>query len=245
MNKKKIVCIVQARMGSERLPSKVMKDIDGKPMVQRVLERISKAKYIDEVVLATSINKENNLMADFIQKKGFPVFRGSEDDVMSRYLEAAKEHKADIIIRVTGDCPLIDPVISDNIISYYLMNNYDYVNLNVPNTMIRGFDTEVFSLDVLERAYTEAKKENNPKSFEHVTYFIYTHPKLFKLSTVRGEEIYHKPYRLCVDTKEDFEVISIIYDHFKGKNFSSKDIISFLDSNPEIANINSEIKQRI
>lgn len=241
----KTVGIVQARMGSERLPAKVMKSLEGKPMIEYVLNRLSQSHYLDQVVLATSVNEENDPLVDFVKQLGFPVFRGLEEDVMGRYIAAAKEYGAGYVVRVTGDCPLIDPIIVDHVISYYKIHDFDFVKLDVPDTFIRGFDTEICSLKILEDAYERAKKDGNSKYLEHVTYYLYTHPEEYRIGTVFGESLYQRPYRLCVDTKEDFQLMEEIYRHFGRQDVQAKEVISFLDKNPKIARINQEIQQRL
>ena len=141
----KIICIVQARMGSERLPGKVMREINGKPMISYTLNSLKEAKYVDQVVLATSTLDINNKLAEYAGSIGFEVFRGSEDNVLERFKMVADKYEGDIVIRVTGDCPLINPVIVDNVVTKFLMYDYDYIRLDVPDTFQRGFDVEVFS----------------------------------------------------------------------------------------------------
>ncbi|SHI42190.1 spore coat polysaccharide biosynthesis protein SpsF [Clostridium cavendishii DSM 21758] len=211
---KKILCIVQARMGSTRLPGKVLKEINGHPMIYYTLTSLKKSRYIDEVVLATSNKKIDTPLAEYVKTLGFEVFRGSEANVLERYKLAADKYGGDVIVRVTGDCPLINPIITDNVITKYLMyeDEYDYVRLDVPNTFTRGFDTEVFSKEALDKVYEIAcsNKNINKKEFEpfreHVTYYIYNHQNEFKVGVVEGESKYckDKEINMSVDTIEDF-----------------------------------------
>lgn len=241
----KIVCIVQARMGSERLPGKVMKDLLGKPMIEYTLRRLNQSRYIDELVLATSDKKEDNPLAEYVSKIGFKTFRGDEANVLKRYICANEIYKGDIVIRVTGDCPLIDSTILDNTVTYFMSNKYDYVRLDVPNSFIRGFDVEVFSAEALKRVYEIVKNEPEGSPYkEHVTFYMYKHPQEFKIGIVEGSELYKKDYRLCVDTKEDFEIVETVYKHFGDMYISAKEIVSYLDENPQTANINAEINQK-
>lgn len=213
----KVLCIVQARMGSSRLPGKVMKDINGKPMITYTLEALKKCRYIDEVVLATSNKKIDDPLAEYVKTLGIEVFRGDEDNVLERYKLASDKYKGDVIVRVTGDCPLINPIICDNVITKYLMYDYDYVRLDVPNSFQRGFDTEVFSKESLEKVYSIACSEQNidKKEFahfrEHVTLYIYNHRDEFKVGVVQGEERYfaNKEINLSVDTEEDFKLVAV------------------------------------
>lgn len=254
----KVLCIVQARMGSERLPGKVIKPILNKPMILYTLDRLSRSKYIDEIVLATSLENKEQTLVDIVENSNYKVFRGDENNVLKRYKDASDEFHGDIIIRITGDCPLIDPIILDNVISYFKMYSYDYVRLDVPDTFIRGFDVEVFSKEALDRAYNYYKeliKQIDSKSEEekvqihmygeHVTYYMYKHPTEFNIGYLKGNELYNKDYRLCVDTVEDFELVKHIYEHFNNPLVTSKEVVEYLDGNPEIALINSEVGQKI
>ena len=240
----KVLCIVQARMGSERLPGKVLKPILDKPMIMHVLDRLKKSRYIDEIVLATSQQDEEKPLVEAVQKNGYQVFRGEENYVLKRYIDTYRKYGGDVIVRITGDCPLIDPQIVDHVISYYLTYDYDYVRLDVTETFIRGFDVEVFSSKALEKAYEEVDKMNNESYKEHVTLYMYTNQAKFKVGYVEGQELYNKNYRLCVDTKEDFEVVERVYGHFRDEYVSAKDVVMFLDENVEVARMNSDIIQK-
>ena len=210
----KVLCIVQARMGSERLPGKVMKEINGKPMISYTLNSLKKSRYIDEIVLATSTQKINDPLAEYVEKADFNVFRGeNEDNVLERYKLASDKYNGDIIIRVTGDCPLINPIIVDHVVTKFLMYDYDYVRLDVPDTFQRGFDVEVFSKDVLDRVYNKVCSEEyiHNKDYahfrEHVTFYIYNHQDEFKVGYVKGEDLYfdNRNINLSVDTEDDFK----------------------------------------
>lgn len=213
----KVLCIVQARMGSSRLPGKVMKDLMGKPMITYTLEALKKSRYIDEVILATSNKSIDDPLAEYVKTLGIEVFRGDEDNVLERYKLASDKYKGDVIVRVTGDCPLINPIICDNVITHYLMYNYDYVRLDVPNTFQRGFDTEVFSKESLEKVYSIACSDENihraeySQFREHVTLYIYNHKDEFKVGVVKGEQDYlkNKEINLSVDTEEDFKLVGL------------------------------------
>ncbi|NRT73712.1 cytidylyltransferase domain-containing protein [Clostridium beijerinckii] len=214
----KVLCIVQARMGSERLPGKVMKEINGQPMISYTLNSLKKSRYIDEIVLATSTLEINNPLAEYVESINFNVFRGDEDNVLERYKLASDKYYGDVIIRVTGDCPLIDPIIVDHVVTKFLMYDYDYVRVDVPDSFQRGFDVEVFSKEVLNKVYDKVCSRENVsreeyKIFkEHVTYYIYTHKDEFKVGYIKGEDKYfeNKDINLSVDTKEDFERIKQI-----------------------------------
>ena len=149
----KILCIVQARMGSERLPKKVIKPILGQPMIIYTLNRLKKSEYIDELALATTVEKRDDPLVNVVKREGYKIFRGDEDDVLKRFVDTYEKYGGDVIVRITGDCPLIDPIIVDNVITYFLFNDYDYVRLDVPDTFIRGFDVEVFSSETLLKVW--------------------------------------------------------------------------------------------
>ncbi|HIG0359202.1 TPA: cytidylyltransferase domain-containing protein [Clostridium sporogenes] len=250
----KVICVVQARMGSERLPGKVIKPIMDKPMILYTLNRLNKSKYIDEIILATSIGNKEQPLVDVVEKDGFKIFRGEENNVLKRYKDTVDKFDGDIIIRITGDCPLIDPIIVDNVITYFKMNNFDYVRLDVPNSFIRGFDVEIFSKESLYNVYEKVsslKDKYDEKGFakknylEHVTLYMYNHREEFKVGYIKGEDFHNKEYRLCVDTKEDFALVNNIYGHFKNQYVTAKEVVEYLDKNPSLANININVQQRI
>lgn len=236
-----VTCIVQARMSSERLKGKVLKEILDHPMIIITLKRLQRSKYVDKIILATSDKEEDTPLYEKAKSEGFEVFRGSEDNVLQRYVECAQQYGGDSIVRITGDCPLIDPIMVDHVISYYSINEYDYVRFDVPHTMIRGFDVEIFSKEALLKTYGLAEKKEHK---EHVTYYMYTHPEEFRIGLVHGQEFYNKEYRICVDTQEDFTVVTKIFEHFKDIFVTSKQVVRFLDNNPKVAVINQAILQK-
>jgi spore coat polysaccharide biosynthesis protein SpsF len=252
----KVLCVVQARMGSERLEGKVIKPLLEKPIILHVLDRLKRSKYIDDIVLATSELEREEPLVDVVLKAGYKVFRGDEKNVLKRYKEAVDLFEGDVVVRITGDCPLIDWNVVDNVISNFYLYSYDYVRLDVPDTFIRGFDVEVFFKSALDKAYEivsnlditkknhEVMTENINMYKEHVTLYMYRHPEDFNIGYVKGESLYRKNYRLCVDTYEDFTVVNSIFEHFNDKFISAKDAVMYLDNHKNIANINSEIIQK-
>ena len=236
-----VTCIVQARMGSERLPGKVLREVLGIPLILLNLKRLEKSREIDRLILATSDRQLDDPLYETVKGEGFEVFRGDEENVLKRYRDCVLEYGGDIVVRVTGDCPLIDPDIADNVISHYKMYDYDYVRLDVPDTFVRGFDTEVFSREALFKAFDLAEEYRYK---EHVTAYMYLHPELFRTGLVRGEGLFRKNYRLCVDTMEDFKLISAVFEHFRDIYVPAGDVVKFLDNNPDIAAINSEVVQK-
>ena len=181
-----VLAIVQARMGSTRLPGKVLKKINGKPLIEILLHRLSSSKKIDKIILATSKDQMNDSLTDTVKKLDFEVFRGSEDDVLKRYYEAAKFFKPQVVVRITGDCPIIDPQLVDNIIRQYYEHDVDYTSNTDPPTYPDGLDTEVFSFTALETAHKQATR---PYEREHVTPFIRTNGQFKRLNYVNEKDL--------------------------------------------------------
>lgn len=249
MNMKKnynnVVCIVQARMGSTRLPGKVLKKICGKTVLEHDIDRLKKIKNIDKIVIATTTLERDNFIVEEAKRLNIYYFRGSEEDVLSRYYYAAKENNANIIVRVTSDCPLIDSEVTEKIIQYYLDNDtkYDYVSNTIYRTYPRGLDTEVFSFKALEKAFNEAE---NLRDIEHVTPYIWDNSSIFKLAQYKNE-IDYSDLRWTLDTEEDFQLISSIYDKLyskKGNQFDMSDILNLYKEYPELIKINEDINQK-
>ena len=239
-----VICIIQARMGSERLPGKVIKEIKGIPMIVHILNRLNQSSKIEKTIVATSTNSENDQLVEIVENAGGTIFRGSEDDVLKRYVDAAEQFEGEYIIRVTGDCPLISAEVIDTLIDKFLEAKVDYMRVDVPNTFARGFDAEIFTKEALIKAHKEATEA---RYREHVTLYMYEHPEEFTIEKMEAEESWNRPnYRLCVDTKEDFEVVEKIYDALYDDNphFTIDDIILYLDNCSEVANINQAIIQK-
>lgn len=246
MNKKKLrkIATVEARMASSRFPGKILKDILGKPSLEHLVDRVRKSKLIDEVVIATTVNPLDDSVEEWAKSSDISFYRGSEEDVLSRVLEAAKAYQADLIVELTGDCPLLDPVLIDEVIQHYLDNDFDYVSNNKERSYARGFDTQIFSVNVLDEVN---RLTQDPADREHVSLYIYEHPERYKLSTVKAPPALFAPeMRLCVDTPEDFQVVNSIFQALYPKNpaFSAEDIMLFMNKHPEIAALNSTIKQK-
>ncbi|CAM2881777.1 cytidylyltransferase domain-containing protein [Clostridium sporogenes] len=241
----KVVCIVQARVGSTRLPGKVLKKICGKTILEHDIDRLRRVKNIDEIIIATTTLKKDNDIVKECKILGVKYFRGSEDDVLSRYYYAAKENNADVVVRITSDCPLIDPEISENIIKYYIdnKNKYDYVSNTIDRTYPRGLDTEVFSFKALEKAFKEAVSSRDK---EHVTPYIWRNSKFFKLSQYKNSKNY-SDLRWTLDTIEDFELIDTIYKLLypnMNSKFQFDNILDLYDKYPELKSINVNVKQK-
>ncbi|KTD24311.1 putative aminotransferase class-III [Legionella lansingensis] len=226
----KIVAIVQARMGSTRLPNKVMRTIGATPMIGLLLQRLSRATKLDEIVLATSEDPRNASLTEYVQQLGYGVFRGSEKDVLARYYHAAQSVKADVVVRITGDCPLVDPELVDTLIAKFIENNVDYVSNIAPPTFPDGLDIEVFSFRALQTCYSEAKHSSYR---EHVTLFMRETAGFSKLNHSNPED--HSCQRWTVDELDDFTVIKNIYEHFHPRlDFSWEEVIRLHNEKPEL-----------
>ena len=199
------VAIIQARMGSSRLPGKVLMDLGGGTVLARVVRRLQRCRQISQIVVATTGEAERRswrmrTSADF-------VFSGSEQDVLDRYYRAARANAAETVVRVTSDCPLIDPELVDETIRVFKDEHADYASNVFPRTYPRGLDTEVFTVAALDRAWREARE---PHQREHVTPYLYEHPQIFRLASLSGD-VDHSHYRWTLDTQEDLELLRAIY----------------------------------
>ena len=236
------LCIIQARMSSTRLRGKVLFGIDSKPMLLYMVERVRAAKKIDQLIIATSTDISDNLIEEFCNDNKISCYRGSLEDVLDRYYQAAVIFEASIIIRLTADCPLIDPVMIDAVVGAYIDSDCDYAAnaMPPPSTVPDGMDVEVFSFRALARAWRESEK---PSDREHVTFYFWKNPQYFNLLKYNLKQDFSK-YRLTVDYKEDFEVIASVFKALYPPNnlFSLYDIIAFLNQNPAVFKVNSMYK---
>ncbi|MBU1158552.1 MAG: glycosyltransferase family protein [Candidatus Thermoplasmatota archaeon] len=237
----RVVMIIQARMGSSRLPGKVMKLISGKPMLWHVVNRAKGCAEVGTVVVATTTNEEDRAVKDLAEKNGVGTFCGSEDDVLDRYYQAAKAYRADVIVRITADCPLIDPQLIDRMVRHYIDNSdkYDYVGMARPSRYPNGLDTEVFSFAALERAWREARLKSER---EHVTPYIWKNEHLFRIGAV-GMDRDCSSYRWSVDEERDLELVREIHKHLyeEGRFFTTEEVLELLSRMPELADINRGI----
>ena len=236
--------IVQARMSSSRLPGKVFLPLSGKPVLQHIIERLRRSKYIDNVIVATTTNEADNPIIQLCNKLKCKHYRGSEDDVLSRALEAAKFYNTDIIVEVTADCPCVDGDIADRIIEK--LEDNDYISNVINRTFPRGLDLQVFWTSVLERVNKEV---DNEVDRQHVSTWIYKNPKTYsKYSTISymlpREVGNFSNLRLTLDTQEDYELLKTIFEAFENNIFTFSDIVSLLNMYPELPEINSGIVQK-
>ena len=226
-----ILAVIQARMSSTRLPGKVLKDILGQPMVVRQLERISRSKLIDKIVVATSVEASDDSLANAVENAGFEVFRGSLDDVLSRFQKLRTDLNPAHIVRLTADCPLTDPQVIDGIIEQHLATGADYTSNVINRTFPRGIDAEIFTVEALDRL---SKLDLSTEEHEHVTLGFYKRPNDFTLTNFsQSDDKSH--LRWTVDNPEDFDFASWVYTELYPENheFLSADIVALLNSNPE------------
>jgi len=231
-----VAAIIQARLGSTRSPGKTMKLIGNKPLLEYSVDRAKQARYIDKVIVATTTSNRDDLISEWCKEKGFDFFRGSEDDVLDRYFQTASNFKADIIVRVTSDCPFVDPEVMDLLILTQKVLSADYVSNRLKKrTWPHGLDIEVFTFDALETAWRNGKEK---REREHVTPYIMGQPELFKLIEVPlQEDLSH--YRLTVDYPEDLEFTRIMIEKYSADKMSWREIIDLLKNHPELAEINA------
>jgi len=232
-----IGCIIQARMGSSRLPGKVLKELeDGKSILFYLLKQIKHCKFIDKIVIATTDLDEDDKISNFAESEGLEVFRGNEENVLERYYKCAKKFKLTTIVRITGDCPLIDPQIVDMVIKKYKENTYDYVTNCLKRTFPYGTEVEIFSFNSLENAHKNAEL---PSEKEHVTPYIRNHENKFKIFNIENKENVSN-YRWVVDEKNDFELVKKIVSKIKTSPILMSDILMLLKSEPNLKKINMD-----
>lgn len=236
-----IIGIIQARTDSTRLPNKAFKDIQGKPLILHVIERVQNAKLLDKIVLATTIRAIDTPLVDLVQAQGIPVYRGECDDVLDRYFQAATQYHAQVIVRITGDCPLIDPHVIDTVVQVFLQHHYEYVTNTLQPTYPDGLDVEVFSYETLTKAWKEAALASER---EHVTAYIRNHPEKFTQYDVKNPVDLSK-LRWTVDHQEDLEFVREIFKklYTKEKIFYMEDILTLLEEHPELQELNAGIQR--
>lgn len=232
-----IVVIIQARVSSSRLPGKVLELLGGLPMFLYQIQRVAQCKKINNIVLATSDDVSDDSIVKICEDNQIDYFRGNLNDVLGRFYRAACYYKADIIVRLTADCPLSDPNLIDKMISFYLDHNYDYVSNGIKRTFPDGFDVEIFNFEILEKSYNVARLQSER---EHVTPYIIKHPELFKLGSYVQQRDSSK-YRVTVDYPEDLQLVRQIVSKLN-KKFSYLEVISLLENNPSLVKLNESFE---
>jgi len=241
MTGRRVNAIIEARMGSTRLPGKTMMPIAGKPAIELLIERLHIAETIDSIVLATTTNPEDDVIEQFCRDRKVNCFRGSSDDVLNRVYNAAKSYKTDVVIEVTGDCPLLDPWLIDDCVRIFIESQYDYLSNFIEQSYPPGIDVQIFTFEVLEEMERLAK---DPEYREHVTLYILKHPQQYRMhNIVAPPELTYPDWHLELDEFKDYELIKLIYEnlYFKDPRFRTTDIIALLNSHPEWLAINRNV----
>ena len=235
--------IIQARCGSTRFPNKVFALIDGKPLIWHVVNRLKYAKTIDDIIIATTTNKIDDIIEKWCDENMVKCYRGSEDDVLNRFYFAHQAFPSDYIVRITADDPFKEPYVIDKVVNTLISEKLDYVTNNYPPSFPEGMDCEAFTketLEIMEKKATESIER------EHVTQYVFRHLDEFKIKNIMCDRML-KQYRWTIDTKEDYEYVVAIYaarNNKKGLLFMDE-ILSILESNPKICNINSSVKRSL
>ena len=246
MEKKvKVVCIIQARMDSSRLPGKVLKDICGYPMLHWVVSRVAEAKLVDELIVATTLDNSDDPIAEWCSEHSIKCSRGDAFDVLDRYYQTARNYRADVVVRLTGDCPLIDPALMDEVITVFFNKGVDFAANRLPPPYKRtypiGLDIEVASFSALEKAWRQAKL---PFEREHVMPYLYSVEDRFSTFVLDADKNYGGR-RWTVDTPEDLEFIRAVFNKLNCRiKFSWREVLKMLEENPELEKINAKIAHK-
>ncbi|MCF8473592.1 MAG: glycosyltransferase family protein [Emcibacter sp.] len=246
-DKPRIIATIEARMTSSRLPGKVLMKCLGKTMLEHMVERVKRARLIDDIVIATTINHTDDVIIEEARKLEVKFYRGSEDNVMSRVLEAAEIHKADIIVELTGDCPLMDPALIDDAVEQYFLSGVDYLsNLQIDDfekgvSHPLGYGVQVFRTEALKDAYC---RTDDPLDHEHVSRYFYKTPERYEVKYLSPPKDQQGPnMSVTLDTLEDFKVITAVIEALSPKDayFTIENVVSYLSAHPKIRQINQKI----
>ena len=231
------IAIVQARMQSTRLPGKVLEHIAGKAMVHHVVDRVLGAESVDEAVVATTTDSDDDVLYQYCVAHGIACYRGSVSDVIDRYCQAAREHQADDIVRVTADCPLLDPDVVEKVVRVFHAGHWDYVSNVLEPTYPDGLDVEAFSFSLLEQLWREVEM---PSEREHVTLHVRLHPEKWRQANVRHTENLGQ-LRWTVDHPQDLEFVRLVYQYLQSERFGLSEVMELVRSLPELAQLNESI----
>lgn len=240
----KIVATIEARMTSSRLPGKVLLPAAGVPMLKHLVTRLQAVPSIDAIVLATTVNETDDILEDFAMREGIACYRGSEEDVMLRVIDAAESIKADVIVEITGDCPIIDPQIIEQTIRMFKNNDADYVSNGHIRSYPDGMDTQVFKLEILKHS---ASMTSDALDHEHVTLHIRNHPEIFShLHLVAPPELHWPELGLTLDEPDDYELLKKVIEYFESSNllFSCLDVVQLLKKNQHWVDINQSVVRK-
>lgn len=234
--------IIQARCGSTRFPNKVFADINGKPLIWHVVNRLTYAETIDKIIVATTTNEKDDKIEAWCNENGIACFRGNETDVLDRYYSASLRFPSDVVVRITADDPFKEPSVIDAVVSKLVNEGYDHVTNNLPPTWPEGLDCEAFTFAALKKSQESA---NDPFEREHVTQYIYHNPDKFKIANYSSERDLSY-LRWTIDNELDYEMVKVIYAHWDCQNGNILllgDILNILNKYPEISEINSNIER--
>ena len=243
----KIGAIIQARISSTRVPGKVLKELpyaSGITCLEQVIRRLKKPKKLNDIIIVATKEKEDNEIVGIVKKEDVKYFRGSKENVLSRYYFAAKEYNIDIIVRITSDCPCIDAAITDLTIDDHINKMADYTTNSLVRTYPHGLDVEVFNFNALEKAHKNATKDYEK---EHVTPYINRNPQIFKINIIKApKELYAPDIRITLDTEEDYALLCVVFDYLypKNKYFNAYDIVNLFNKKPWLKLINKKIIQK-
>jgi spore coat polysaccharide biosynthesis protein SpsF len=241
----KTIATIEARMTSSRLPGKVLLPAQGKPMLARMVERLKMVPSLDGIVVATTVNTTDDPIEQLTKELGVGCWRGSEEDVLARVLDAAHAHDIGVIVELTGDCPLIDPAIVEQCIQAYRAAGVDYLSNILERTYPIGMDTQVFATRILDDV---ARRTADPADHEHVSLYIYRHPEIYSLRNVPAPpELRDPELRLTLDTPQDYELIDAVFAALlpaRGAGFTLGDVLDLLRARPELRRINEHVAHR-
>ena len=240
---RRVVAVLQARTGSTRLPGKVLLPLGGRPMLHLIVERVRGSRALSELVIATTTDSRDDAIGRLAGELGVGCFRGSEEDCLDRYYQAARQSRADVVVRLTGDNPLVDGDFVDWVVGRYRAADpaCDYADTSISKTFPLGLSVEVFSFEALATAWRE---DDNPAWREHVTPFIYRQPHRFRTLHLASPEDFSR-IRATVDTPEDLIVMRHVYEHFGNRPFSWRDAVALLQSRPEWLSLNRAVPQKV
>jgi spore coat polysaccharide biosynthesis protein SpsF len=241
----RVVASIEARMSASRLPGKVLMDVAGAPALERLVRRLSRAESLDAIVLATTTNPADDALADWAEARRLPCYRGSEDDVLDRVVEAHRMMGSEVIVEICGDTPLLDPRVIDAAVNRFLKGDVDVVSNTAQLTWPQGIDAQVFRFDALENV---AKTQNDPAVREHVSLYFYEHPETYRIHHLTAPAEETRPdQRLQLDYPEDLELIRTVYTRLEprlGDGFGTRDILDLLAADPQIAALNSNCEEK-
>src|SRR4051794_12722399 len=239
----RVVATIEARMTSSRLPGKVLWPALGKPLLELMVERLRRCEHLDEIVIATTEDASSDPLEELAKRLGIGCFRGSEDDVLARVLGAAQAYDAEVIVELTGDCPLIGPALVDHVIERYLEGGSDYTANVLEKSYPLGFAVQVFPTKVLAEV---AEATDDPADREHVSLYIYEHPERYRLRNVASDRPESAELRLTVDTAEDYELVKTVFELLYPQDpaFGLASVLELFDERPELREVNQHVEQR-